>query len=214
MIKSQSGVTLISLLIGLLIAMLCMIGLLSAYRTIAKTGVESRMDATHDTQLQNGLITSQMMIQNAGFGLEGATNLNSADITIGSLTNTPALLWRYKVGDTVSCQGLADIPDSSKRKLVTLTVSTGCDETSALNTLTWTIDKTLAHLTNFSGGTNSQQVTYTVTQSTDCTTFGSVNTGSGQHPQVTLSAKTSTQQHSSSGLGSIQVPTCILNITS
>lgn len=213
MIKSQSGVTLISLLIGLLIAMLCMIGLLSAYRTIAKTGVESRMDATHDTQLQNGLITSQMMIQNAGFGLEGATNLKSADITVGSLTNVSALLWRYKVGSTVSCQGLADIPDSSKRKLVSLTVSTGCDETSDLDTLTWTTDKTLARLTDFSGS-NSQQVAYTVTQSTDCTTFGSVNTGSGQHPQVTLSAKTSTQQHNSSALGSIQVPICILNITS
>lgn len=213
MIKSQSGVTLISLLIGLLIAMLCMIGLLSAYRTIAKTGVESRMDATHDTQLQNGLIASQMMIQNAGFGLEGDTNLKSANITIGS-NSTPALLWRYKVGGTVSCQGLADIADSSKRKLVTLTASTGCDDTSVLDTLTWETDKTLAHLTNFSGGTNNQQVTYTVTQSTDCTTFGSVNTGSGQHPQVTLSTKTSTQQHNSLGLGSIQVPICILNITS
>lgn len=212
MIKSQSGVTLISLLIGLLIAMLCMIGLLSAYRTIAKTGVESRMDATHDTQLQNGLIASQMMIQNAGFGLEGDTNLKSANIMIGS-NSTPALLWRYKVGGTVSCQGLADIADSSKRKLVTLTASTGCDDTSVLDTLTWETDKTLAHLTNFSGGTNNQQVTYKVEPSTVCTTFGSVNTGSGQHPQVTLSAKTSTQQHNS-GLGSIQVPICILNITS
>lgn len=214
MIKSQSGVTLISLLIGLLIAMLCMIGLLSAYRTIAKTGVESRMDTTHDTQLQNGLIASQMMIQNAGFGLEGATNLKRADITVGSLTSVTALLWRYKVGSTVSCQGLADIADADKRKLVSLTVSSGCDDTSDLDILTWTKDKTLARLTDFSGS-NDPQVTYAVTQPTpSCTTFGSVNTGSGQHPQVTLSAKTSTQQHSSSGLGSIQVPICILNITS
>ena len=38
--KYQSGTTLISLLIGLLISMLCILALLSSYRTIVKTGVE------------------------------------------------------------------------------------------------------------------------------------------------------------------------------
>ena len=215
MIRSQSGMTLISLLIGLLIAMLCMIGLLSAYRTMAKTGADSRIDATYDTQLQNGLIASQMMIQNAGFRLEAGTNAHLATETfssIGTLTNVSALLWRYKVGGTVACQGLADIADSGKRKLVTLTVSAGCDDTAALNTFDWTTDKTLARLTDF-GGSNAQQVTYTVTPDTDCRPFGSVAASSGKHPQVTLSAKTSSQQHNSA-LSTIQVPICILNITS
>ena len=219
MIRSQSGVTLISLLIGLLISMLCMIGLLSAYRTMAKTGADSRIDATHDTQLQNGLIASQMMIQNAGFRLEAGTNAHLATHTFtsigtgtGTLTNVSALLWRYKVGSTVACQGLADIADSGKRKLVTLTVSSGCDDTAALSTFTWATDKTLARLTDF-GVSNAQQVTYAVTTGTDCRPFGSVAAASGKHPQVTLSAKTSSQQHNSA-LSTIQVPICILNITS
>ena len=212
MIRSQSGVTLISLLIGLLISMLCMIGLLSTYRTVAKTGAESRIDATHDTQLQNGLTASQMMIQNAGFGLDGGTNLEVATISIGTATNVSALLWRYKEGGMVSCQGLADIPDASKRKLVTLTVGTGCNDTAALDTLTWTTENTLAHLTDYSsGGTNPQQITFAKTLS-NCTPFGSaISENVVSHPLVTITAKTSTQNIA--GLDAIEVPVCILNIT-
>ena len=120
--KYQLGATLISLLIGLLIAMLCIIAVLSSYRTIVKTGVESRVAATHDAQLQTGLTTAQIFLQNAGFGLEGLNNLLSeADIQVES-QSISALLWRYKSNDKIICQGLADIqsPDGKKRKFILL----------------------------------------------------------------------------------------------
>src|SRR5699024_1682038 len=114
--KSQLGTTLISLLIGLLIAMLCIIAVLSSYRTIVKTGVESRVAATHDAQLQTGLTTAQIFLQNAGFGLEGLNNLLSeANIQVES-QNASALLWRYKSDNNIVCQGLADIKSSDGKK--------------------------------------------------------------------------------------------------
>ena len=210
--RHQSGATLISLLIGLLISMLCLIGLLSSYRTMAKTGAESRMAATHDTELQNGLTAAQMLVQNAGFGLDGSSHLSIEPITIGS-NSTSALLWRYKNGSTTLCQGLADIPNASKRKFIIIKVQTGCDSTSNLNTFTWTEKSTLANLVDYStGSTNPQQVTFQKASSS-CTPFGAVvSDNSISHPLVTISAKTSTQNIA--GLNAIEVPVCILNISS
>lgn len=210
--RHQTGATLISLLIGLLISMLCLIGLLSSYRTMAKTGAESRMAATHDTELQNGLTAAQMLVQNAGFGLDGSNNLSIETIAIGS-NNTSALLWRYKDGSTTTCQGLADIPNASKRKFIIIEVQTGCDSTSNLNTFNWTEKSTLANLVNYStGSTNPQQVTFQRASSA-CTPFGTViGDNSILHPLVTISAKTSTQNIA--GLNAIEVPVCILNISS
>lgn len=211
--RHQAGTTLISLLIGLLISMLCMIGLLTTYRTVVKTGVSSRIGATHDTELQNSLNVSQTMIQNAGFGLEGDNHLLVANITVDTKT-TSALLWRYKANGSLICQGLADIADTSnKRKLIVLNDDTDCDSTSNLDALSWTNERTLAHLTDYSSdNSNPQQVTFAKTLS-NCTPFGSaMSENVTSHPVVTISAKTSTQNIA--GLAAIQVPVCILNLTS
>lgn len=212
--RHQSGTTLISLLIGLLIAMLCLMGVLSSYRTIVKTGVTSRIAATHDTELQNGLTISQMLVQNAGFRLEGGDNVLIAPITVGS-DNVSALLWRYKEEDgTVVCQGLADIAssDSTKRDFIILKSAT-CDSSATLNGLAWTKASTLAHLVDYTtDSSNPPQVTFEKTAST-CSPFGAaVSDNVVVHPIVTISAKTSTQ--SIAELASIQIPVCLLNITS
>ena len=211
--RNQTGATLISLLIGLLISTLCLIGLLSSYRTMVKTGAESRMATTHDTELQNALTAAQMLVQNAGFGLEGNDNLAIADIDIGSLDDNSALLWRYKDDDNIACQGLADILNNSTRKFIIIEAKSDCDSTSNLDTLVWTEKRVLANLVDYSSNsTNPQQVTFQSSPSS-CTPFGSVLAdGSILHPLVTLSAKTSTQNIA--GLDAIEVPVCVLNITS
>lgn len=212
--RHQSGATLISLMIGLLISMLCLIGLLSSYRTMVKTGAESRIAATHDTELQNGLTAAQMLIQNAGFRLDGTSNLEVANITINSETIS-ALLWRYKNGSTITCEGLADIPDSStKRKFVVIeNTGTTCESTSVLNSLTWTEKSILANLAvQPTENADSQQVTF-ATGFSDCSPFGAtVLDNVGSHPLVTISAKTSTQK--TAGLDAIETSVCILNISS
>ena len=214
--KYQLGATLISLLIGLLIAMLCIIAVLSSYRTIVKTGVESRVAATHDAQLQTGLTTAQIFLQNAGFGLEGLNNLLSeADIQVES-QSISALLWRYKSNDKIICQGLADIqsPDGKKRKFILLESDpTTCDETSNLNEFTWKIQSTLATLEDYSiDQSNPKQISFERTAS-NCTPFGAGSSDEAStHPLITITAQTSTQQIA--GLATVQAPVCLLNIAS
>ncbi|MEN6671222.1 hypothetical protein AAJP47_12695 [Psychrobacter sp. B38] len=213
MMRHQAGATLISLLVGMLISMLCLLGVLSAYRTMVKTGVVSRVAATHDAELQNGLTTSHLYVQNAGFGLEGQNNLLIATISINS-QSTSALLWRYKDNGSIVCQGLADIQSTdSKRNLILLENNTSCNSTQPLNEITWLTKSTLAHLEDYSSDhSNPQQVNF-VEHPSACTPFGALTQENPElHPLVTISAKTSTQ--SIAGLDSIQVPLCLLNITS
>lgn len=213
--KSQLGTTLISLLIGLLIAMLCIIAVLSAYRTIVKNGVESRVAATHDAQLQTGLTTAQIFLQNAGFGLDSSNNLLTANVQVES-QDTLALLWRHKSDNNIVCQGLADIKSSNgkKRKFILLESDpTTCDETSNLNEFAWKIQSTLANLEDYSTDqSNPRQITFGRTAS-NCTPFGagSLNEAS-THPLITITAQTSTQKIAE--LGTVKVPVCLLNIAS
>ena len=217
--KYQSGTTLISLLIGLLIAMLCILAVLSSYRTTVKTGVESRIAATHDTQLQAGLTTAQMFLQNAGFGLAGSNNLLTASIQVESKTIS-AVLWRYNNGTNIVCQGLTDVEssDNKKRRFVLLEGFESdngsiCNATVNLASFKWKIQSTLANLEDYSTDkSNPKQITFNQTVST-CTPFGvgTLDTNT-QHPLITISAQTSTQKIV--GLGAVQVPICLLNIAS
>ena len=214
--KYQSGTTLISLLIGLLIAMLCIIAVLSAYRTIVKNGVESRVAATHDAQLQTGLTTAQIFLQNAGFGLEGLNNLLYEEGIPVESQNASALLWRYKSDNNIVCQGLADIKSSNgkKRKFILLESDpTTCDETSNLNEFTWKIQSTLANLEDYSTDqSNPKQITFERTAS-NCTPFGAGSLDEAStHPFITITAQTSTQKIAK--LGTVKIPVCLLNITS
>lgn len=235
--KYQSGTTLISLLIGLLIAMLCIIAVLSSYRTIVKTGVESRVAATHDAQLQTGLASAQIFLQNAGFGLEGTDYSLDTPIDVDS-KNIKALLWRYdnstKIdGTKIVCQGLADVEslDSKKRRLVLLkSDSTTCNDSSDLSTFDWEIQTTLANLEDYSTDlSNPKQITFaeeTPPPPRVCTPFGAgvlAKTpaevlANVPHPLITITAQTSTQQIAGLGikeeLREVKVPVCLLNIAS
>lgn len=213
--KHQLGTTLIGLLIGLLIAMLCIIAVLISYRTIVKTGVESRIAATHDTQLQMGLTTAQMFLQNAGFGLEGSNNLlTSANIQVES-QDTSALLWRYKDSIKIVCQGLADIKssDGKKRRFVLLESRSSCNDTENLDNFNWKVQSTLANLEDYSTDlSNPKQIIFEKIVSV-CTPFGvGVLDNISQHLLITISAQTSTQKIA--GLEQIQVPVCLLNVAS
>lgn len=213
--KYQSGATLISLLIGLLIAMLCIIAVLSAYRTIVKNGVESRIAATHDTQLQTGLATAQIFLQNAGFGLDSSNNLLTANVQVES-QDTSALLWRYKDGTNIICQGLADIksPDNKKRRFVLLESNSPCNDIPNLDGFTWKVQSTLANLDDYSiDKSNPKQITFAKMPSIICTPFGAGSSDNdSKHPLITITAETSTQKIA--GLGAVKVSVCLLNIAS
>ena len=64
----RNGFTIIELLVGIVIAMLCMITMLMLFKQLTQVSVSSTQDAEYDAQLQSGMLTIQKYVQNAGFG--------------------------------------------------------------------------------------------------------------------------------------------------
>lgn len=218
--KYQTGTTLVSLLIGLLIAMMCILTVLTAYKTTVKSGVDSRLASTHDTQLQSGLTTAQMFLQNAGYGFDSGNHILATTLQINS-RGSNTVLWRIQNDDSsVTCQGLADVADgnNTKRKLVLLAGFTSdegaaCNSMDNLGSFTWKVQSTLSTLEDYSSDkSNPSQVSFNL-ENKVCTPFGATEESEAvSHPYVTLTAGTSTQKIA--GLSKVKVPVCIVNIAS
>ena len=217
MSRYQLGATLVSLLVGLVIAMLCIIAVLTAYKTIVKSGVDSRRASTHDTQLQSGLTSAQMFLQNAGFGLDGNNHVLSTTLEINS-KNANTILWRFKEGSNIICQGLADIEGENNvnRRLVLVEgfvddSNTACNQIDNLSSFVWKVQSTLSTLEDYSTDqSNPIQVSF-VQESKACIPFGATDSSEiTQHPYITISVATSTQKIA--GLEKVKVPVCLVNI--
>lgn len=99
----KNGFTLVELLVGMVIAMLCAIMMMMLFKQMSRIGGAAARDAEYDAQLETGVLIVQKYLQNAGYG-----SGNAADIQInnsfGSFTNAgttislPALLWRQGSG--------------------------------------------------------------------------------------------------------------------
>lgn len=197
----QLGSTLVSLMIGLLISMLCLIALLTLFRAVMTTSVDSRQSAQQDTQLLNGLTIAQMLVQNAGFGFSAGANIvvpqNQLSLDSNITVNSQkAALWRYYSSinntSTLTCQGIASVVNNNQNKLVLLK-ATACAQTVALNNLSWSVDRVLATLPTTS--------TILFNLSTEnCTPYGMGT--AAVHPKLTITANTSS------------FPICLSNITS
>lgn len=217
MSRYQLGATLVSLLVGLVIAMLCIIAVLTAYKTIVKSGVDSRRASTHDSQLQSGITSAQMFLQNAGFGLDGNNHVLSTTLEINS-KNANTILWRFKEGSTIVCQGLADIEGENNinRKLVLIEgfaddSNRACNQIDNLSSFVWKVQSTLSTLEDYSTDqANPSQVSF-VKESKACIPFGATDSSEiTQHPYITISVATSTQKIA--GLEKVKVPVCLVNI--
>lgn len=197
----QTGSTLISLMIGLLISMLCLIALLTLFRAVMTTSIDSQQNAQQDTQVFNGLTIAQMLVQNAGFGFSSGNNIliTSNQLTLDSgitVDSQKAALWRYyttiNTSSTLTCQGIASVMNNNQTKLILLKTS-ACAQTTALDSLSWTVDRVLATLPATS------TITFNLTTET-CTPYGMGTAAS--HPKLIITANTSS------------FPICLSNITS
>lgn len=146
---SQRGMTLISLMIGLTISMIVILGLLAVYKTTIGVTVRAGHGASTDGQRLSALLSSQTLLVEAGFGIEGAAFgrdlvvLTGANLAgNGQLTGTAgtaasirgnAIVWGAKVGDEYKCSGFYAPPDGG---LVRLTAVT-CTQASNWGSLTW-----------------------------------------------------------------------------
>lgn len=92
----KNGFTLVELLVGIVIAMLCMIMMLVLFKQISKVSLESTQDAEYDTQIQNGALIIQKLVQNAGYGIDRGANIAGVkDIDVADYNGKPAIFWRF-----------------------------------------------------------------------------------------------------------------------
>ncbi len=196
--KNQQGITLVSLLVGLAISMLCLMALLALFRTVIHTSIDARKSSVLDTQLQNSLTTVQVLVQNAGFGYPASTSTapNIVEVaSIADVTANKAILWRWDpdVDSTTGsiCQGIT----YTENALILLKKT--CSYNLPLTTgSTWERDSTLA---SFPTGTT---ITFELEDQT-CAPYGSAIIKGTKVLNMTTNYSTGTP---------IKFPVCLSNI--
>lgn len=202
----QQGLSMIGLLIGLLISMLGILASLTLYKNLLHVATESKIDTLYDGQLASALSIMQVELQSAGYGIDDADGddvVRRFTAASGSDHAKLELLWRYHDGTNFVCRGLLEhtktITDSEGdnrevRELTLRKVDSGCDDTTALTSMTWSDDSLLARwpmittLQTYLSGNNTI-FSFTIT-SASCSPFG-LTTGE-QHLQVTVISPSST----------------------
>lgn len=198
----QQGSTLISILIGMLISLLCIGGSLTLYKNLVRVASETQVDSIHDGQIALSMLTARMELQNAGFGIAAA----GANHIITQTTSTSvALYWRYKINNQYFCKGIRDIAVDSNREIQFIDASTSaCNETVALNSLSYTNTQTLGEFRNYTAAVVSFSVS---TQS--CWPYGVGKVA--QHSQVVITANSAAKQFNTN-LVSPSFTFCLPNI--
>ncbi|WP_205343136.1 PilW family protein [Denitrificimonas caeni] len=193
-INNQRGFTLISLLVGTVLSLLTIVAMLALYKNLVQVAVIATQDANHDGGLASALLTAQLELQSAGFGLDGSANIY--------LPSTATILWRYKDLDTLktSCSGLLLRPHPIKTELNyrTLTLLHKPDCNAALSTLSVAESDTALKA---SWGTGSDAITnlavlapltvltFEKTDTTACSNYSVGNTF--KQPKITIEATNS-----------------------
>lgn len=196
----QQGVTLISLMVGLLISMLAILASLTLYKNLIAIAADSNIDTMHDGQLAASMLTIQMVLQNAGYGIENAATDN---VVIREDSSTIDLLWRFKDdSDVIQCRGFTESEETedgaSFRILSLQTVESGCDDTADLTSMAWTSVATVGRwrireaLADYLANVTPTLLDFKIT-SVECSPYGAVIPA--QHLNVTVSAPSSARLH-------------------
>ncbi len=190
----KNGFTMLELLIGLVVAMLCMIMMLMTFKQISKVSLESSLDAEYDTQVQLGMLVLQKVIQNAGYG-----SGNAADILVDDnklyLRFTPDLA----IPTVIKCQALTYENDVTNKeyKLFLLENTANCGASAALNTISWTSSSTtknpLITIKNKDISTTTPPIfsfsVQSLTSPQKCTPYGISNSNPSGTKTVTVTAQ-------------------------
>lgn len=110
----QRGISLISLLIGLLVSTVVIIGMMMIFRNTIQTTVPSSESARSEGERVSALLAAHMMLQDAGFGTNGVQAEHLAELSAAAFSGTTlsatgsgtAVVWRKSIGTTHICEGL------------------------------------------------------------------------------------------------------------
>ncbi len=185
--RLQIGVTLISLLIGMLISIFSVLSILALYKNLVTVSISASSDASHDGQVATALVTAQLELQNAGYGIANADGLH-----LNTNANGTEIRWRYYDNGAYQCRLIREIViDANTRKLEFFEADKNCDATSELSSVAW---KSLSVLTRISRteAIPEQIFTFSVA-TTKCSPYGVGATD--KHLVVSMSAIGSADFH-------------------
>lgn len=149
---SERGMSLISLMIGILISMIGILAGIVLYQNMVKVTIQTRTDAAQDGQLASAMLSLQLELQAAGYGIDKAAKPGPH---LALVAGPPqALYWRFlndaKDINSAVCRGfrVEDVDDNTKRRLQLLSPQTpaSCTLDAILTGLGggWEVDSVLA----------------------------------------------------------------------
>lgn len=237
-LSRQQGLSLISLLIGLFISMLCILVGLTLYKNTLTLSTESKIDAQHDGQIAAVLLTLQMELQNAGYGIASAgasdvvfdpfnTTVTNEDGSTRTIIN-PVIAWRYSsdMGTTFTCRAVKEYSSTdagiSYQTLALATAKT-CTASTDLALINWSSNASsdMEEVTIIGRWpvfgelaerlkTQSSLFTFSAPTATTCSPYGAL-TSTDQHLQVTISALSSATLNAASDAVNHESTFCLLN---
>lgn len=216
--SKQQGLSLISLLVGLFISMLCILAGLTLYKSTVRLSTDAKISAQLDGQITSALLTLQLELQNAGYRIADA---NADDVVLTMHGGSQVLAWRYNDGTNYICRGAKEFETGSDMKFRNLALVTadGCTETVDLASLNWApadLSKTTvlgqwpvigvelnAYITS-----NTNLFRFTTPTLASCSPYGALT--SAEHLEVTVSAPSSATLNGASDVNH-SATVCLLN---
>lgn len=214
----QRGLSLISLMVGLFISMLCILAGLTLYKSTVAISTEARISTQLDGQITSALLTLQLELQNAAFGMTGDS---VSQVVVTQYGNDQVLAWRYKDGADYICRGVKESASGSAPTFRTLSLVTadGCTELVDLSTLNWSPtdttvigrwpvigDELVAYI-----AANTNLFTLGAPAFTNCSPYGAL--ASAEHLQLTVRAPSSASLYGVTGAINHSITVCLLNTT-
>lgn len=210
----QKGMSLLSLMIGLLISMIAILGMMSLFNTAVKNTTQSSRDARITGERTSGLLVANMHLQSAGYGvsntsrashlllLSGATMSNKriSGTTLGGDGTGNALIWQNNPGAQNQCTGLYAPAGTDEKGLYELTVK-NCTSIADAVAGDWEVRRLIFDKKDIQ---NPLAVTIKLTThdaASPCKSFGIAGAGS---VSITLNAAEASGQ-------TIDSTTCLLN---
>ena len=213
--SAQKGISLISMMIGLLLASLVMLAMMFAYRAVVRNGMQAIINGRMATESAGSLLVAESSLQQAGWGigaslappgaaantdvvlLSGAT-YNGSALTgaVQTITSSPAsgnaIVWDESLNGYEECSALV-ASGNGLQKLGPV----ACGNAASFSGLSWSNPVMLVQ-----AGVLSAPATFAVSRMT-CWPFSAAPNGAAQNVvQVTIG-----------GIGLSSPSVCLVNVT-
>jgi len=190
--EHQRGMTLISLMVGMLLSMISILAGMMLYQSMARVSIESRADAMQDGQLASAMLSLQLELQSAGYGIDPEMPGTHIQRVVDGANQT--LYWRYRetvpAGFVCRAFRIENLDNNSRRQLQLLAPvnAASCTADAALAGLAgdWAVTSVQAEFRASPAGADSLPVIDIALAPRSCFPYGMGE--SGDYQMVTITA--------------------------